>query len=118
MSHQNAMSNRCIMMAYLSERENVVEQVDSLCLRLFDTWCETGSVTPLAYLLHCWPLTDSAPGALRRLGETMRDLRRHHADQLDAYGFQALCEMADLIDELVERPARTVRMMAVGEVPE
>ncbi|MEX3937709.1 hypothetical protein AB4Y32_39385 [Paraburkholderia phymatum] len=106
------------MMAYLSERENVVEQVDSLCLRLFDTWCETGSVTPLAYLLHCWPLTDSAPGALRRLGETIRDLRRHHADPLDAYSFHALCETADLIDELVERPARTVRLMAVGEVPE
>jgi hypothetical protein len=28
------------------------------------------------------------------------------------------CEMADLIDELVEHPARTVRLMAVGEVPE
>ncbi|MPW18778.1 MULTISPECIES: hypothetical protein [Paraburkholderia] len=106
------------MMAYLSERENVVEQVDSLCLRLFDTWCETRSVTPLAYLLHCWPMTDSTPAALRRVGESMRDLRRRHADQLDAYGFHAQCEMADLIDELVERPARTVRLMAVGEVPE
>jgi hypothetical protein len=26
--------------------------------------------------------------------------------------------MADLIDELVEHPARTVRLMAVGEVPD
>jgi hypothetical protein len=105
------------MMAYLSERENVVERVDSLCLRLFDTWCETRNVTPLAYLLHCWPLTDSAPDALRQVRETMRYLQRHHADQFDAYGFHALCEMADLIDELVEHPARTVRLMAVCEVP-
>ncbi|OUL80875.1 hypothetical protein CA601_31975 [Paraburkholderia hospita] len=45
------MSNRCIMMAYLSERENVVEQVVSVCLRLFDTWCEK-----LAYRLPCWPV--------------------------------------------------------------
>jgi hypothetical protein len=118
MSFRNTMSNRRAMMAYLSERENVVERVDSLCLRLFDTWCETRNVTPLAYLLYCWPLTDSAPDTLRRVGETMRYLRRHHADRLDAYGFHALCEMADLIDELVEHPARTVRLMAVGEVPE
>ncbi|WP_242684289.1 hypothetical protein [Paraburkholderia hospita] len=112
------MSNRRAMVPVCPSGENVVERVDSLCLQLFDTWCETSNVTPLAYLLHCWPLTDNAPDALRRVGETMRYLRRHHADQLDAHGLHALCEMADLIDELVEHPARTVRLMAVGEVPE
>ncbi|MBC8746537.1 hypothetical protein OKW43_007246 [Paraburkholderia sp. WC7.3g] len=106
------------MMAYLSERENLIEQVNAICLRLFDTWCETRNVTSLAYLMHCWPLIDSTPNALRHLGETMRDLRRHHADQLDERGFRTLCEMADLIDELVGRPARTVRLVRVGEVPE
>ncbi|MBN3759612.1 hypothetical protein [Burkholderia sp. Ac-20365] len=106
------------MIAYLSERENVVEQVNLLCLRLFDRWCETRCVTALAYLMHCWPLMDSTPAALRRLGETMCDLRRYHADQLDGEGFQALCEMADLIEELVGRPARTVRLKVFGEMPE
>lgn len=70
------------MMGYLSERENVIEQIDAMCLRLFGTWCETRSVTLLAYLMHCWPLVDSTPNALRRLGETMHDLRRNHADRI------------------------------------
>ena len=106
------------MIAYLSERENVVEQVNSLCLQLFDAWCETRSVTALAYLMHCWPLIDSTPMALRRLGETMGDLRRYHADQLDDDGFATLCDMGDLIDELVGQPVRTVRLNVLGEVPE
>jgi hypothetical protein len=102
-----------MMIAYLSERENVVEQVNSICLQLFDTWCETRSVTPLAYLMHCWPMIDSTPTAIRRLGETLHNLRRYHAGQLDEYGFQALCEIADLLDDLIERPARTVRLVAL-----
>ncbi|KAA1009706.1 hypothetical protein FVF58_20620 [Paraburkholderia panacisoli] len=106
------------MIAYLSERENIVEQVNSICLRLFDAWCELRSVTPLAYLMHCWPMIDSTPQAVRRIGETMRDLRRYHADQLDDNDFQVLCEMADLLDELSEQPARTVRLIDIGEMPE
>ncbi|MGF6472335.1 hypothetical protein [Paraburkholderia youngii] len=88
------------MMGYLSERENVVSQIDAICLRLFDAWCETRSLTALAYLMHCWPLSDSSPSALRRLGETLRDLRRNHANRIDDCDFRALCEVADLIDEL------------------
>jgi hypothetical protein len=106
------------MIAYLSERENIVEQVNAICLRLFDAWCELRSVTPLAYLMHCWPMIDSTPQAVRRIGETMRDLRRYHADQLDDDDFQVLCEMADLLDELGERPAHTVRLIDIGEMPE
>ncbi|WP_027802365.1 hypothetical protein [Paraburkholderia dilworthii] len=106
------------MIAYLSERENIVEQVNAICLRLFDTWCETRSVTPLAYLMHCWPLVDSTPDALRRLREAMHDLRRYHADQMDDRCFQTLCEMADLLDELIGHPARAVRLVTVGEAPE
>ncbi|MBP0588193.1 hypothetical protein J8I87_00310 [Paraburkholderia sp. LEh10] len=106
------------MIAYPSERESTVERVNSLCLRLFDTWCDTRSVTALAYLMHCWPMIGSTPAAMRRLGETMRDLQRYHGDQLGDEAFHALCEMAALIDELLGRPARTVRLTAPGEVPE
>jgi hypothetical protein len=106
------------MIPYLSERENAIEQVNSICMRLFDTWCETRGVTPLAYLMHCWPMIDVTPVGLRRVGDTMRDLRRYHSDQLDEDSFLALCEMAELIDELVEGPARAVRIMAVGETVE
>ncbi|MPW22621.1 hypothetical protein GCT13_38875 [Paraburkholderia sp. CNPSo 3157] len=105
-------------MAYLSERENNVEQINLICLRMFDTWCKARNVTALTYLMHCWPMIDSTPAALRCLGETMRKLRRYHTDQLDENGFRALCEMADMIDDLIERPAPVVNLMAVGESPE
>lgn len=118
MEHRNARQAKHVMITYLSERENVVEQINSICLRLFDAWCESRNVTPLAYLMHCWPMINSTPHAVRRLGETMRDLRRYHGDDLDEDDFQVLCEMADLIDELIERPARTVRLRAEGEMPE
>lgn len=44
----------------------------------------------------------------------MRDLRIYHADDLDKCSFQVLCEMADLIEGLVGRPERSVRLI-VGE---
>jgi hypothetical protein len=92
---------------YLSEPENVVEEINLFCMRLFDTWCESRNVMALAYLMHCWPMTESTPQALRRLGETMRDLRRYHADQIEEPSLQTLCEMVDVIDEIIERPAQT-----------
>jgi len=105
------------MIAYPSEWENVIEQINSSCLRLFDTWCETRSVTALAYLMYCWPLIDSTPNTLRRLGETIRDLRRSDADQLDENAFLGLYEMADLMDELSEHSAGTVRAISVRGEP-
>jgi hypothetical protein len=100
------------MIAYLSERENVVEQINSICRRLFDTWCEKRSVTSLAYLMHGWPLPDSTPNVIRRLGETMRELRRYHANQLNESDFHSLCELADLIDELIERSTPISRALS------
>lgn len=105
-------------LAYLSERENIVEQINSICMSLFETWCQTRNVTALAYLMHCWPMIDSTPTTLRRLGESMRDLRRYHAGQLDKEAFQALCDIAELIDDLIGPPVRTVRLMVVGEISE
>jgi hypothetical protein len=73
----------------------------------------------LAYLMHSWSLIESPPAALRRLGEMMCDLRHYHANPLDTHVLQAtLCETADLIDELGGRPARMVRLKALGELPE
>jgi hypothetical protein len=106
------------MIPYLSERENAIEQVNVICMRLFDRWCEIRSVTPLAYLMHCWPMIDVTPIGLRRVGETMRDLRRYYSNQLDEECFLALCEIADLIDDLVEVPARAVKVMTLREVPQ
>jgi hypothetical protein len=102
------------METYMLELETRVEQVNAICMRLFDTWCESRDVTSLAYLMHCWPMIDATPNALRRLGDTMRDLRRYHGEQLNKWTFQALCDMADLIDELIEHRARTMRRMVAG----
>ena len=53
------------MIPYLSQRENEVEHINSICFRLFDIWCERRCITPLGYLMHCWPLVDSGPKAIR-----------------------------------------------------
>jgi hypothetical protein len=89
------------MIPYLSERENAVEQINSICMRLFDTWCEHRSVTPLVYLLHCWPLMDSEPASIRRLGETLWELRKTHTETIGAVPARALFELADWVDEIL-----------------
>lgn len=92
-----------VMVTRSSEQEIVVTQINSICLQLFDTWCETRNVTLLAYLMHCWPLIDKAPtrSALRKLDEMVSDLRRYHADQLEPLWDQALSEIAALLDCLI-----------------
>ena len=102
------------MIPYLSERENEVEYINSMCLRLFDSWCESRSVTPLGYLLHCWPLVDSGPKAIRRLGETLRELRKSHADALDRDTSQVLRELADCVDEILVYGTVPERITANG----
>lgn len=58
-------------------------QVDDLCIALFDRWCERREITPLIYLLHAWPLFPSKPHPVRRLGATLRDLSTFHTETLD-----------------------------------
>jgi hypothetical protein len=98
------------MVSYLLDRKVRVEEVNTICLRLFDAWCETRSVTPLVYLMHCWPMSDSCAGAMRRLRETMVDLRRYHPDTLDVYTEATLSELGDCLDELIDRPEVPARL--------
>jgi hypothetical protein len=91
------------MIPYLSERENAVEHINTICMHLFDSWCEHRSVTPLVYLLHCWPLMDSHPTTIRRLGDTLSELRKTHLETLDAETVQDLFELADCVDEVLLR---------------
>ncbi|MFP3567468.1 hypothetical protein [Paraburkholderia sp. SIMBA_030] len=102
------------MIPYLSGRENEVDHINSLCLHLFDTWCENRSVTPLGYLLHCWPLLGSEPRALRRLGDTLRELRKSHPEALDRDVSLALRELADCVDEILAHGTVPVRITANG----
>jgi hypothetical protein len=91
------------MIPYLSQRENEVEHINSICFRLFDIWCERRCITPLGYLLHCWPLVDSGPKAIRRVGETLRELRKSHHTELDGDVAAMLRELADCVDDLLLR---------------
>jgi len=91
------------MIPYLSQRENEVEHINSICFRLFDIWCERRCVTPLGYLMHCWPLVDSGPKAVRRVGETLRELRKWHQAELDSDVAAMLRELSDCVDEVLLR---------------
>ncbi|RKE40077.1 hypothetical protein B0G76_6538 [Paraburkholderia sp. BL23I1N1] len=89
------------MFPYLSERENSIEHINAMCLHLFDLWCESRSVAPLAQLLKAWPLTNSDPEALRRLANALRELRRHHLYDTKGASFQELCEVSDCVEDLL-----------------
>lgn len=71
-------------MAYsILDSEEALTKVDRLCLHLFERWCEDKKIVPLAYLLHCWPLTRSDSVSLKRLADAMLDLGHFHAGLLD-----------------------------------
>ncbi|PRX28171.1 hypothetical protein B0G75_112114 [Paraburkholderia sp. BL18I3N2] len=89
------------MVPYLSERENSIEHVNAMCLRLFDRWCESRSVVPLTYLLRGWPMMDGDPETLRRLGTALRELRRQHLHDSNDAAFQEVCELSDCVEDLL-----------------
>jgi hypothetical protein len=62
---------------------NAVEDIDRLCIRLFDSWCERRSLIPLAYLMHAWPILKAAPLAMTRLLHTLQELQQFHPDWLN-----------------------------------
>jgi hypothetical protein len=101
----------------LGDRKARVQQINTICLRLFDTWCESRNLTPLAYLMHCWPLLDCGAGTIRRVQETMKDLRRNHADKLDFHALSALGELARSLDELIDRAETSTKQRLVGLRP-
>lgn len=80
----------CVMVPFLSEREDAIEDIHSICRRLFDTWCDTKNVTALSYLMRCWPLLNSDPASLRKLNEQPRQMRRQHRDAVDRETLQML----------------------------
>ncbi|TDN63544.1 hypothetical protein B0G77_7215 [Paraburkholderia sp. BL10I2N1] len=102
------------MVPYLSERENAVEHINTMCSRLFDLWCERRSIMPLTFLLRGWPLVSSDPEPLRRLGNAIRDLRRQHLHELSADAFQQLCELSDCVEDLLALWSVTNRATATG----
>ncbi|MGF6266130.1 MULTISPECIES: hypothetical protein [Paraburkholderia] len=103
----------CKMIADFLDRRRRLQEIDRICQRLFETWCEARSLTPLTYLLFCWPLRDTRPVAIRRLQQTLKELRRDHAEGFDAGTFVALDQLVDRLDELVDRAETPVTFSLV-----
>lgn len=61
---------------YFLQRMKTVKRIDALCVALFELWCEEKKRVPLAYLLHCWPLTGHDPVSVKRLADAMSDLHQ------------------------------------------
>jgi hypothetical protein len=56
--------------------------IEEVCQSLFDRWCERRNVVALAYLMHAWPLLVSGPHMVKRLLQSLRELKEHHAESL------------------------------------
>lgn len=54
-------------------------EIEGICMRLFDTWCEQRSVLPLAYLMHAWPLVEHTENSLKRLSQSLGELILFHS---------------------------------------
>jgi hypothetical protein len=104
------------MCGHSEDHEHVFERLNSACQRLFETWCESRSVIPLGYLLHCWPLPDKGHASVKRLADGLRELGRTDPDALGGRIWPILCELALCIDEIVLYPRIYVRK-AVDDAP-
>jgi len=58
--------------------------IDSVCTVMFDRWCDRRGLIQLSYLMHAWPITNSAPMQYKRLSSTLRELTISHSDSLDS----------------------------------
>ena len=76
------------------------EQIDAICLRLFDSWCNSRNVISLTFLLRCWPLISMDAASLRQLCNTLGELRESHGNALDEEQAELLVELKQRIDDL------------------
>jgi hypothetical protein len=59
-------------------------EIDSVCMLLFDDWCERRAVLLLTYLMHAWPFVSPSRQAAEHLILTLQDILRYHDDSLTA----------------------------------
>ena len=76
------------------------EQIDAICLRLFDSWCDTRNVISLTFLLRCWPLISMDGASLRQLCNTLGELQESHGSVLAEEQVGLLVELKQRIDDL------------------
>ncbi|WP_258879113.1 hypothetical protein [Paraburkholderia sp. BL6669N2] len=93
-----------VMNGHSESREVAVEFLNAGCERLFDIWCESRSVIPLSYLLHCWPLPDWGHASVKKLSDGLRELRMSNPDALGGRVRPILGELTSCIDEILLYP--------------
>jgi hypothetical protein len=76
------------------------EQIDAICLRLFDSWCDTRNVVSLTFLLRCWPLISMDAASLRQLRHTLGELQELHGNVLAEEQAELLVELNQRIGDL------------------
>ncbi|MGP8431881.1 hypothetical protein ACT2FY_00630 [Paraburkholderia fungorum] len=88
------------MSKIIAQHTDEVERINSICLSLFDMWCENRSLVPLCYLMHCWPLSRVDLAAVRQLGETMHELKVS-CEELDGVSTEFLGDLIDCVNRLM-----------------
>lgn len=76
------------------------EQIDALCLRLFNSWCDTRNVISLTFLLRCWPLISLDAVSLRQLCNTLGELQESHGNAFAEEQAVLLAELKQRIEDL------------------
>jgi hypothetical protein len=104
------------MNGHSESREVAVESLNTACERLFDIWCESRSVIPLSYLLHCWPLPDWGHASVKKLSDGLRELRISNPDALGGRVRPILGELTSCIDEILLYP-RICLPRAINDFP-
>jgi hypothetical protein len=84
------------MSVAIDEQPHLATEIDSLCMALFDRWCEGRDIVPLAYLLHTWPIVDTTQPLMGRLSSTLRDLVIFHFDTLGVEEHQMIRNVIEL----------------------
>lgn len=90
----------------IDEPPHVATEIDSVCMILFDRWCEKRSVVPLAYLMYTWPIVSPTLPLIERLSSTLRDLVNYHFDTLDVEDHQMISNVIRMAEH-VSPPAAT-----------
>jgi hypothetical protein len=80
--------------------KSAAEQIDAICLRLFDSWCECRNVVSLTFLLRCWPLISMEAASMRQLCNTLNELQESHGKVLTEEQAVLLVELKQRIDDL------------------
>jgi hypothetical protein len=92
------------MTDYFLPCKETVKRIDELCTGLFELWCEERKRVPLAYLLHCWPLTGHDPLAIKRLADAMSDLCQFQAGKITTREWTMMRELIGSAREIIGEP--------------